>query len=207
MLHKNPFLLPRGIELQKHSLKEGYKIEAGPDERREITANMSADHMADGLTSLFRAMEYPGFLILETPATRRQEQELANPDNKVFHQNVYYWDGLEKEEALGIFTQNQELLIHDGLSNFGFGSHMTQEEVFIGRYKTLYIWTKTPEKFRFLLEGMGIGKRDRLFTLGDFIHRRNPCDLHRIDIDNKSIYGLVDDLLPKGLYLAKTVED
>ncbi len=200
------FQLPSGITIQKHSLKEGYTCEPYDEDAWKFTALISSERIADCLAQLFDTLEYPGFLILETPASKQQEENLSTEDTK-FHKNVYYWEGLSKEAAQAVYEENRVLLINDGLSSFGFGSHFGKEEVFVGRYKTIYIWTKTPEKFMFLLGGMDLRQRPVLFTLGDYIHSTNPCDLYSIQVNGMTVYDLIDTMLPKGLYLAKTTEE
>ena len=117
------FQLPSGITIQKHSLKEGYNCEPCGEDAWKITINLSAERMAEGLSRLFDALEYPGFLILEAPATKQQEKDLVLIGEDRIHQNVYYWDGLSKKAAQAVYEENRELLINDGRSSFGFGSH------------------------------------------------------------------------------------
>jgi hypothetical protein len=207
MKKDKPFQLPSGITINKHSLKEGYNCEPCGEDAWKITINLSAEKMAEVLSRLFDALEYPGFLILETPASNQQEKDLVLVGEDGLHQNVYYWDGLSKEAAQAVYEENRELLVNDGLSSFGFGSHFGKEEVFVGRYKTIYIWTKTPEKYMFLLGGMDLKQHPVLFTLGDYIHSKNSCDLYSIQVNGMTVYDLIDRMLPKGLYLAKTTEE
>ncbi len=200
------FLLPSGLTIQKHSLKEGYTCEPYDEDSWKFIVLMSAERMAEGLAQLFDALEYPGFLILETPASKKQEQELATQDTK-FHKNIYFQDGLAKETAQAIYKEDRELLINDGMSRFGFGSHIQKEEVFVDQYKAIEIWTATPEKYQTMLEGMGLKQRPVLYTMADFIHPRNPCNRKSIQVNGMTVYDLVDSMLSKGLYLAKTTEE
>ena len=66
-------------------------------------------------------MTSPCFFILELPVSIDREKVIAKNIIKESHKDVYYIDGCSREECLALLIRYGNLLINDGLSQFGFG--------------------------------------------------------------------------------------
>ena len=62
-------------------------------------------------------------------------------DSSPLHKNVYYIDGLTAEHSLVLLERYGELLINDGLCQFGFGLHNNTAELMSNKYNLLSLWT------------------------------------------------------------------
>ena len=85
------------------------------------------------------------------------------------------------------------------MANFGFGSHQGHDEVFVGPYKMFEIYADTPEKYRLVLQDLGLKQQDPLKTVWENFRQDAPRRRNRID-GKPSIWDMLDELKKRGFY-------
>jgi len=86
---------------------------------------------------------------------------------------------------------------------FGIGSHLGQDEVFIGKYKIFYIFTKEVEKYILILEGKGVFLEENQKIVYDNFSD-DSCGERFVIGDKKfNIYTMLEELKQEGLYFAE----
>lgn len=183
-------------------LLEGYEYKES-----RFTANVNADKI-EGLLSHFIAMHHePIFFILELPSKQEHETEIRPGVVKTLHKDVYYVDGCTQEEALAILSRTANLMINDGLCSFGFGCHQSNDEIMIGKYNVVSVYTNNKNTFDGFFEEYEIAFAEHLVTAWDTFTQDNPGESSRVDTDGKSIYDIPDILKDWGIYLAEQMRE
>lgn len=186
-----------GIE-QAYQVRQGKKYTV-------FTVNISRENLETVLLNLIQLVATPGFFVLETPTNEIIEQQLRKNDDDPFHKDVYYLDGQETEGFKQLWDEARELLLDDGMVAFGFGSHPNCtdgqfDEVLVGKYKILTIYSNNPDKFTQALAQLGIPQVEELRTVWDNFSEDSPGIAERIEVNGKDIYDLVELLNKQGLY-------
>ena len=190
------------------SLCEAYTIGRQVRGLTAIHANVGADKLLPLFTAFIRAHRNEMlFFILEIPCNQGEEQAIGNKETAGTHKNVYYIDGLSEEEAYAILQEKGELLVHDGVSAFGFGGHDSQEELTKSRYNCCTAFTKDIPAFAKLLEGQRIFRTEHLVTAWDTFSQEQPGCCMTYSVDGELIYDLVSYFKDWGIYLAEQRED
>lgn len=193
--------LTKGHSVSKQELlEEGYKLSSDVS----IIANVSADKIKDVLQHFIVMHEEPMFFILELPVTCDREEEVAPGVLRDTHKDVYYIDGCSQEECLVLIERYGELLINDGISSFGFGGHESQDEIMVGHYNILTIYSQKPDKFEGFYEIHKIEKKDNLVTAWDTFTKDTPGQSLRYEIDGKTVFDIPEALKDWNIYLAET---
>lgn len=151
--------------------------------------------------------EEPLFFILELPVEMDRE-ELVGPDViEKSHKDVYYIDGLSFEKALVLFERYAELLINDGMVTFGFGCHLSGDEIMMDKYNVVTIYSPSISKYEDFFEPHGIDKVEKLLTAWQTFTADKPGITSRYDMDGLSVYDLPRTLKDWNIYLAETREE
>ena len=181
----------------RDEVEEGYDYKG-----KTATANVSYEKMKEVILGFIDSLVEPCFFILELPATRQQEEMLRENNCAPFHSNVYYADGLSKKQLLKIIDSYGEILINDGVCEFGFASHITRDEIFICKYNMVKIFSTDKEMIKNLFDRHNIPRRESLKTAWDTFSQNSPGDSKTIEIDGLTCFDLVDKLESFGLYFA-----
>lgn len=182
-------------------LEEGYQRTA-----TGYTANVDAGKIALLMEHFISLQNERVFLILEIPTNVKDEVEKAPGIIEAMHMDVYYWDGLPKEYAIDFLRKNGQLLIHDGMSRFGFGSHGGGNEIMRDYYNVVWIYTNSPELYDGMFEKCGIQEVCELKSAWDYFTAQAPGECCLYDCHGKTIYDFVEFLKPYGLYFAERRE-
>ena len=186
-----------GCNINKNDqLFEQYQIDING-----ITANVNASKIEKLLKEFISIQSERLFFILEVPLNAQKETRSNNTSS--FRHEVYYIDRLSKHEILMLLNKYGELLIHDGISNFGFGVHDSSDEIMCYKYNEIKLWTKEPQKYIKLFSKMNIPMAEHCKTAWETFDINNPGDSWAITINDKNIYDLIDSLKDWGLYLAE----
>ena len=172
-----------------------------------IVANIGADKIEKLLLDFIKIHNEPLFFILETPAMQNNETEIKSGVVEKFHKDVYYIDGCTQEETFAILNRVGKLLINDGLSSFGFGCHISHDEIMIGKYNVVTIYSQDVEKYNTLLEKYKINHVDKIVTAWDTFTPNNPGKSERVETDGKDIFDIPKMFEDWGIYLAEQRED
>lgn len=181
-------------------LEEGYMLSSDVS----IIANVDADKIKDVLQHFIVLHEEPMFFILELPVTCDREEEVAPGVVRDTHKDVYYIDGCSQDECLVLLERYGELLINDGISSFGFGGHESQDEIMVGHYNILTIYSHKPDKFEGFYEMHMIEKKDNLVTAWDTFTKDAPGQSLRYELDGKTVFDIPEELTDWNIYLAET---
>ena len=176
-------------------LQEGYTRNG-----RQITANVSADKIAQIMMHFIKLHDEPMFFILEIPSNLKDEAEIAN----VRHKDIYYIDGCSADEALNILHQIGELVINDGMSAFGFGGHRSQDEIMFDKYNVTTLFSREPSKFDGFFEEHDIPRADHLITAWDTFSQDHPGECQIVTTDGQDIYSIPERY--GGMYKAEQRE-
>lgn len=203
----NDFKMVRGCKVPDlRGIHEAYSIRT--EERFYFfEINVSAENVETVFRELSAEVREPAFLVLEHGTNRFVEEELRKSDTDPFHKDVHYLDGLTYKGLMELFDKYGELLVNDGGSSFGFGSHKGIDEVLVTRYIIFNIYTDDPEKYENRLIKLGFNKEEVLKTVWDTFTPETPGECESIEINGLDIYGLVEQLNIMGMYLAERRED
>ena len=183
-------------------LSEGYEhIESG------FTANVNADKIEMLLAHFIAIHNEPVFFILELPSKQDDEVEIRPGVVEALHKDVYYIDGCTQEEALVILNRTSEVLINDGLCSFGFGCHESHDEIMVGKYNVVSVYTMNPDIFEGFFEEHEIQCVKKLITAWDTFKQNSPGESSRVDTDGKSVYDIPNVFKNWGIYLAEQREE
>ena len=171
-----------------------------------FTANVSVQNIDNLIRAFCENLEEPCFFNLEVPSNEKDEQALRKANTDPFHCEVYYWDGLSRDFLLTIVDKYGELLINDGMTCFGFASHTSHDEIYLGRYNIVTIFSSDKVHYKQLLSEQGIPQEEQIKTVWDNFSQTMPGHTKRIHINGKDIYDVVDELKAEGLYLAERRE-
>ena len=199
------FQLASGVNVPHlTSIKQGYQVRQGK-KYTVFTINISRENLESTIITLVQLVAVPGFFVLEMPTHKDTELQLRKSNDDPFHKDVYYLDGQESEGFKELWNEARELLLDDGMVTFGFGSHPNctdgkYDEVFIGKYKILTIYSNNPDKFTQVLAEFNIPLVEELRTVWDNFSQENPGTAESIKVGGKDIYNLVESLKGRGLY-------
>lgn len=184
-------------------LFEGYEVQ-----ENRIFANANVEKIKD-IFNHFIVMhdQEQGFFILELPANRDEEDEIRPGVVQATHKHVYYIDALSTEGALTIMMRSGELLINDGISYFGYGFPNTGDEIMLDKYNVLTIVTQEIGRYADFFESHDIPQVEDLKTAWDSFSEEHPGVAERYELNNKTVFDLVEDYKDWGIYKAGTREE
>ena len=208
------FQLIKGAHIPDISgLREEYLIT-----EKNLYANVSAENIAKVFESFLGKMREDEelFLFIEAPCREDAELRLNNIQAgeertlEKFHKDVFYLDGLTREDMLLLLKSKVgELLINDGFACFGFGSMDTHVE--LGKYKynvlTGYPHGQSSDWFSSIFEDLGIPRVSEIVTAWQIISQDNPGECRKYESDGKDLFTLIEQLKELGLYKAETREE
>jgi hypothetical protein len=185
---------PEQIE-EKYSISEN-----------RIIFNISFEKLKPLIDDFVSNLSEPLFLIIQKPL---KEKYKPNSFTKgPFKAELFYFNLRTKEQLAEVLDQYGEILLNDGMSEFGIRSHETGDEIFIAKYKVALIFSKNVKQYFSLLNKYGITETNDLITAWDIISLEFPGKRSRVVIDNKDIFDVVDalkDISP--MYNSKIIDD
>ncbi len=183
-------------------LYEGYtRLESG------FAANVNADKIKALLESFVLLHNEYCFVIIEIPTNAKEEALLSSDGTQKLHKDVYYLDGLTPERAVEFLHVFGEWFVHDGMSNFGIGIHSGANEIVLGKYNVVTVYTKTPQKYSGFFEGQDIYEENDLKTAWDYFTHDAPGESFLYEYQGKNVYHLIEHLKQYGLYFAERREE
>ncbi|MBO5333495.1 MAG: hypothetical protein J6B37_05195 [Clostridia bacterium] len=172
-----------------------------------IIANIDADKIEDLLLDFIKLHNEPLFFILEIPSKLEDENIVKPCWVEGLHKDVYYIDGCTQEQALVIVEKIGDLLINDGLSSFGFGCHFSHDEIMVGKYNIITIYSKNTDSYNVLLEKNELKRVNNLVTAWDTFTHDTPGEAKRIETNGKNVFDIPEMFADWGIYLAEQRED
>ena len=149
----------------------------------------------------------PLFIFIYIPLMENEEKELLKKDTDSFHSELLYLDEQTKNQIFEILQLYGDLLLNDGISQFGIASHSDGDEIFIRKYKIVNICSKDINQYVHLMKKHGISETKDLITAWDTFSRDYPGECSKVTINNQDIFDVVEILKKKGMYRAKIIDD
>lgn len=178
-------------------LREGFE-----ETERGFVANVSAENIDQLMRDYVAAQTEELFLFIEKPCNLAEEE----PDERGVvtqpHVNVYYWDGITKEQANVVLDEYGDWLINDGFVCFGFGVKGCASEIMKDKYNVISVYSVDPPKERPLL-ALRLPQVAELRTAWDYFDRQHPGECFQYRKDGKNVHDVVEELLQQGLYFAE----
>ena len=172
---------------------------------RGFIANVSVENIDPLMRDYIAAQTAELFLFIETPCNLKEEELDENGVVTQPHVNVYYWDGITKEEANSLMDEYGDWLINDGFVCFGFGVKGYASEIMKDKYNVISVYSVEKAKERPLL-ARRLQQAKELRTAWDYFDRQHPGDCFQYRKDGKNVHDVVEELLQKGLYFAERRE-
>ena len=169
-----------------------------------LMANVHAEKILEVFQHFIVIHDEPLFFILELPVSIDREKVIAKNIIKESHKDVYYIDGCSREECLALLIRYGDLLINDGLSQFGFGGHKSHDEIMLDSYNIVTIYSKELSKFNDFFELHNIQFVEELVTAWKTFSKTSPGISEIYESNGKTVYDLPEELAEWGIYLAKT---
>ena len=141
---------------------------------------------------------------MELPVSIDREKLIAKNIIKESHKDVYYIDGCSREECLALLIRYGDLLINDGLSQFGFGGHKSHDEIMLDSYNVVTIYSEELSKFNDFFEPHNIQFVEELVTAWKTFSKTSPGISETYESNGKTVYDLPTELAEWGIYLAET---
>ena len=169
-----------------------------------LTANVHAEKILEVFQHFIVMHDEPLFFILELPVSIDREKVIAKNIIKESHKDVYYIDGCSREECLALLIRYGDLLINDGLSQFGFGGHQSHDEIMLDSYNVVTIYSEELSKFNDFFEPHNIQFVEELVTAWKTFSKTSPGISELYESNGKTVYDLPEELAEWGIYLAET---
>ena len=181
---------------------EGYSYEAP-----WFTANVDTDKIREVLEHFISIHQEPLFFILELPSRKEDETEIRPGVVEKLHKDVYYLGGRTQEDALALLHRFGDVLIRDGMSAFGFGCHQSHEEIMVGQYNVVSIYSGNEKAYEGFFECHGIKRTQPLVTAWNTFTKDAHGECERIETDGKSVFDIPDICAEWGMFLAERREE
>lgn len=172
-----------------------------------IIANIDADKIENLLLDFIKMHNEPLFFILEIPSKLDDEKMVKPYIVEGLHKDVYYIDGCTQEQGFVIVSRIGELLVNDGLSSFGFGCHISHDELMVGKYNVLTIYSQKLENYNTLLAKNQLKCVNKIVTAWDTFTQDTPGEAKRIETNGKNVFDIPEMFADWGIYFAEQRED
>jgi len=197
--------------LNLDGIHECYQVEqaacaAGDAPKYILTINISFENLLPLLETFCTHLDDPGFFFCEVPVSQTEEK-LRESGKSPFHYNVYYKDGCRREELLGILGKYGKWLLPDGMACFGFASHITDDEIYVMKYKIVRIYTRNLQKYQSMLEHLRVPREEKIRTVWQNFTKNTPGTCSLETVDGKTVYDIIKELMENGLYFAERREE
>ena len=169
-----------------------------------LMANVHSEKILEVFQHFIAIHDEPLFFILELPVSIDREKVIVKNIIKESHKDVYYIDGCSREECLALLIRYGDLLINDGLSQFGFGGHKSHDEIMLDSYNVVTIYSKELSKFNDFFEPHNIQFVEELVTAWNTFSKTSPGISKIYESNGKTVYDLPEELAEWGIYLAET---
>lgn len=180
------FRLIPGVSIPDTSrIKREYKISRG-----RIYFTISAQDYQGFFSSCVKKLAEPIFFFVEIP-----------DDNGEFR--LYYLDNCTEPVAQAILKRYGGILYGDGVIKFGFGSHTSDDEIYMQEYQTLSIYSKDLARYESVLSSLGYVKNKDCVLSWDVIDKDNVGECINVEADDESYIDMINNLIDVGMYPAK----
>ena len=102
-----------------------------------------------------------------------------------------------------------KILLDDGISQFGVGSHITNDEMMICKYNIVNLYRNDEQSplYDGFFENAGIRKENNLVTASDMLTPETPGECTMCEQDGRTVYNIPPVFAELGMYMAKRCEE
>jgi hypothetical protein len=168
--------------------------------------NLSLDTLEILLKRFCMDLVEPCFFVIEIPTNLDIEKKIRTKEPALFHSDVFYYDNCSRNTLLKIMDTYGEVLLNDGMSSFGFASHVNKDEIFVGKYKVTNIFTAEPLRYHQMLKEQNIPEENEIKTVWNNFSEDAPGEAQSLELDGKTVYDVVEKLTKQGMYFAERRE-
>ena len=187
---KKGSILPENIKLE-----ESYKVD-----NDNIILNIDVNKIIKLLKEFVKIQKEELFLFIEVP-TNINEMDKEEQD---IYTDIYYWDGINMHEIEELLSQYGDILVNDGLCEFGFGVKSFTEEIMCLKYNMIAIYSKENiNKYKDVLNKLCINETIDFKNAWDYFTEDNPGISKIYEKDSQTVYDIIDVLKEKGLYFGE----
>ena len=131
------FKIIEGLNIAETS---GVKSSYVKENSSEIKCVISAEKIKPIIKKAVKLIKKPYFF-LEVPCTDSQEEKLSEKGESGTHMQLYNLE-VTYDVANAILDRYGDLLINDGITNFGFGSLLNETEIYIMPFQNIMLYNK-----------------------------------------------------------------
>lgn len=186
-------------------LSEGYKTDG-----KIFTANVSAQKTLPLLENFVKLHENERlFFILELPTPQTAEPKDENGNIIAFHKDIYYLDDCTSAMIRDVLDIVGKMLLDDGISQFGVGSHITNDEMMICKYNIVNLYRNDEQSTLYdgFFENAGIRKENNLVTAWDMLSPATPGECTMCEQYGRTVYDIPPVVAELGMYMAERCEE
>ncbi len=174
----------------------------------EINCVISAEKIKSIVKKAVRLIKKP-FLFLEVPCTDAQEAELSKKGDDGTHMQLYNLE-VTHDVADAILDRYGDLLINDGVTNFGFCSLKTETEIYAMPFQNIMFYNENDTSiFENILKENNIPevKSEQFVRIDSLISKDNPADRVLVELNGETVFDMVENLTEVGLTLCDTIKE
>ncbi len=116
---------------------------------------------------------------------------------------TYYLDNCTAPVVQAIIKRYGGILFADGVIRFGFGSHSTDDEIYMQEYQTATVCSKNISRFSELLESLGYVRSPKAVLTWDIIGEKNVGECVNVEVDDEGYPEMLNNLIDVGMYAAE----
>lgn len=187
---------------------KGVKTSYSKINSNEINCVISAEKIKSIVKKAVKLIKKPYFF-LETPCTDAQEAELTKQGDRGSHMQLYNLE-VTHDVADAILKRYGDLLINDGLTNFGFCSLETETEIYVMPFQRIMLYNKNDtDSFEKILKDSSISelKPEEFITIDSLLSRENPADRVLVELNGETVFDVIENLKEVGLTLCETIKE
>lgn len=173
----------------------------------EISCVISAEKIKSIISKAVKAIKKPYFF-LEVPCTEAQEAELSQKGGGL-HMQLYNLE-VTYDVAEAILKRYGDLLINDGVTNFGFCSLETETEIYVMPFQNIMLYDQNgTQDFEKILKEENItkNKMEQHITIDSLLSKDNPADRVLVELDGETVFDMIENLKEAGLTLCDIIKE
>lgn len=174
----------------------------------EISCVISAEKIKSIISKAVKLIKKPYFFI-EVPCTEAQEAELSKNGDNGLHLQLYNLEVTTKV-ADAILKRYGDLLINDGVTNFGFGSLETETEIYVMPFQSIMFYSQNNiTVFEKILNDFNIIKTSNkdYISIDSLISKENPADRVLVELNGETVFDVIDSLQDEGLTACDIIKE
>lgn len=174
----------------------------------EISCVISAEKIKSIISKAVKVIKKPYFF-LEIPCTETQEAELSQKGDCGLHMQLYNLE-VTYDVAEAILERYGDLLINDGVTNFGFCSLETETEIYVMPFQNIMLYNQNDtQEFEKILKEENItkNKTEQHITIDSLLSKDNPADRVLVELDGETVFDMLENLKEAGLTLCDIIKE